>query len=346
MMRKRLAQALVIFGIGVLLLMAGLTMYGHRAMRQEMKRQTMGEGTYLLLHPILGLVPRPSSTFTHEQVTKAPADSIVRYTMDAEARRITPHVDTPTDHLMLFGCSYTFGQGLQDTSRIGWHLAERWPNTQVHDHSFMGFGPQQTLDIIETGGQSSREHRKEDVVGVYAFIDHHIQRALGDPFSLRWLYPSSRYALSRGRAVRSGSFVQTAPVKTGLVNGLQAMRLDAAASIVHVVTSLWRHQDYGERLVASMCARMQRSFKRRFPNGRFYVLIFPEEKTEILPYLKDVRVSVIDLRDRACLDACEGRQADGYHPNEKGARAVSGAIIEALEEDVWERVPSASKNGR
>ena len=327
-------QGLVICGIGVLLLIMGLTIHGHRIMHQEMKRQTLGEGAYLLPHPTLGLVPRPSSTFTHAQVTKDPADSIVRYTMNADAQRITPRVDAPEGHLMLFGCSYTFGQGLQDTVRVGWSLAERWPSIQVHDLSFMGFSPQQTVDIIESSRLPSGIRPEDEVVGLFLFTENHSNSALGDPFSLRWLYSSSRYVMDHGRAIRRGSFVRTAPVRTGLTKGLQDLGLDGGAAIVQAITSIGRSKDHGSELVASMCVRMQRSFRRRFPNGRFFVVIFPEERTEIVEHLERSGVPVIDLRDAACLSACDGRQADGYHPNETGARAVSDAIIDALEAEI------------
>lgn len=74
-----------------------------------------------------------------------------RYTFNEKNRRIMPENDAnPKADLMIFGCSYSFGHGLNDEETWPWLLAkDLGPAWRVENYAFNGFGPQQMLAMLE-----------------------------------------------------------------------------------------------------------------------------------------------------------------------------------------------------
>ena len=80
--------------------------------------------------------------------------------------------------MVFFGGSNTFGEGVEDNQTMPFFFAAAAPDTAVYNYGFCGYGPQQMLALLE-------DHRIDplidgrDVIGVYLFIDAHVQRAVG-----------------------------------------------------------------------------------------------------------------------------------------------------------------------
>lgn len=77
----------------------------------------------------------------------------VKYTHDENGWRILPerHAGAAND-LLLFGCSFTFGYGLEDTQSWPWQLAELLgPNWDLENYSANGFSANQMLNLLEHG---------------------------------------------------------------------------------------------------------------------------------------------------------------------------------------------------
>lgn len=74
-----------------------------------------------------------------------------KYTFDRNNRRIMPKADEhPKADLLVFGCSFTFGYGLEDEQTWPYKLAELLgPTWLVENYGQNGFGAQQMLGMIE-----------------------------------------------------------------------------------------------------------------------------------------------------------------------------------------------------
>ena len=129
---------------------------------------------------------------------------------DAAGRRLTPCTAKAGDETPVaafFGCSMTFGQGVQDDETLPARFCAHAPDWQAVNYGVYGYGPQHMwLQICKNG--ALREFSGRRGVVVYSFMDHHLERLVGTPsvlsswtlFSLPWLESES------GRIVHRGTF--------------------------------------------------------------------------------------------------------------------------------------------
>lgn len=124
----------------------------------------------------------------------------VRYGYDARGRRETPADNgDPKAELLLFGCSYTFGHGLENEETWAWRLGSLLgPEWRVSNYANNGFGAHQMLSLLE-------EKAVEPPVAparasIFLAIEHHLRRNAGLTGGGR----SVRYALRDGQLARDG----------------------------------------------------------------------------------------------------------------------------------------------
>ncbi|MGM9998347.1 MAG: hypothetical protein ACI38Q_02970 [Candidatus Bruticola sp.] len=91
--------------------------------------------------------------------------------------------------VLLLGCSYIFGSGLDDRDTLAWQLNQKYPDVQFDNYGVPGWGTYQTLMLEET----LLANNFYDLV-IYCAIDDHRNRNTEYKFvgSLR---PGKRYAM-------------------------------------------------------------------------------------------------------------------------------------------------------
>lgn len=135
---------------------------------------------------------------------------------DAAGRRLTPCTATVGDDAPVaafFGCSMTFGQGVQDEETLPARFCAHAPGWQAFNYGVSGYGPQQMwLQICKKGALKEFSGRRG--VAVYSFIDHHLERLAGTPSVLSaWAYPLPWLETDNGRVVYRGTFWDRSPVQ-------------------------------------------------------------------------------------------------------------------------------------
>jgi hypothetical protein len=127
------------------------------------------------------------------------------YRTDDFRRRIVRSApEPPASPLMLFGCSFTFGEGLNDPDTLAASLAKALPGTSIYNYAAPGYGPSQALALVT----SNRLPKEIPSAGpaVYVFTSFHVSRVIGDTRAF-WLYDGPYYELgSDGHVTRLGSF--------------------------------------------------------------------------------------------------------------------------------------------
>lgn len=95
----------------------------------------------------------PSASFAHRELRFGQLLYDVRCTLDKLGRRITPQVhENPQADVLVFGCSFTFGHGLENEQSWPWKLGELLgPDWKVVNYGYFAFGPQQMLNYLESG---------------------------------------------------------------------------------------------------------------------------------------------------------------------------------------------------
>ena len=164
---------------------------------------------------------RPSTRFRAVKVKAdgGPCYDVV-YSADEHGRRV---VGAPRERaadrprLALFGCSFTFGEGLPDEETLSHRLGEHF---EVFDYAMHGYGPQQTLNLIRKG-VIERELPEGKTLGLYVLYHFHLSRAvLGakDP----WLWKSAFYELDEdGRLVERPPIHLAEPLRFRLYGAIE-----------------------------------------------------------------------------------------------------------------------------
>ena len=158
--------------------------------------------------PVLGYGPELNSGKKRSAARKIRGDEVVYdvlYSRDEEGRRITPWRGDRADTLvLLFGCSYTVGEGLNDRETFPWQLGEiLGEKFQVLNYGFHGYGSHQMLALIESGRLDALMQAYEHVYAFYLTIRGHELRSVGlSP----WDQDGPRYVLENGRLKHVGRF--------------------------------------------------------------------------------------------------------------------------------------------
>jgi hypothetical protein len=104
----------------------------------------------------------------------------VTYSINDVYRRETPGTAS-TDaqsHLLFFGCSFTFGQGLEDAETLPAVVARSFPDVHVANYGGPGEGPQNTLHLLLDPNITHR-HEGKSVTVVYTYLPVHVLRTIG-----------------------------------------------------------------------------------------------------------------------------------------------------------------------
>lgn len=105
----------------------------------------------------------------------------VIYSLNSQGWRITPeHYDTADTAVVLFGCSFTIGEGVKDTETYAYLLGEKLGEKyQVFNFALQGYGAHQMLAQIESGLLKPICQRYKRVHAFYLTIAAHPARCIG-----------------------------------------------------------------------------------------------------------------------------------------------------------------------
>ncbi len=290
------------------------------------------EGGFFVPDPILGYKPRPSSRVSLE-MRDPQGRTLYRatYHTDACSRRITPRLATqPAEAFALFfGCSMTFGEGLQDDETLPARFADLRPRYRSYNYAFSGYGPQQMLEHLKNPELPAQIGEGNGIL-VYPFIDDHVPRAIGSMVVVEnWGRTFPCYALdASGNLRREGTFWSARPV----VSRLYQM-LFLSETVRFFDLSFPPRLTAGHlRLTSAIIAESYRQFKARFPAGRFVLLLYPGTKLRgVVPqprpgpdfHLADF--SDLPWSDPALL------LPDRWHPSARGNVELAQRLAEHLD---------------
>lgn len=120
------------------------------------------------------------------------------YHTDENGGRAVPGRPSSGPALLLFGCSFTFGHGLDDADTIAAELQRKLPNARVFNYGALAYGTAQSWLALRRCGE-----RTVNQV-VYVFIDDHLRRDGADRGWLRQFPGEPLFELdSSGRLQRS-----------------------------------------------------------------------------------------------------------------------------------------------
>ena len=254
----------------------------------------------------------------------------VTYTTDKFGRRTVGQKYLPQNrHLILFGCSIAYAEGLNDRETLQYMLGEKMPGVNVYNYAVYAYGPQQMLALLETG-RLPAEVESNAGRAVYIYYNSHIDRATG---SMRapWTYDFPYYRMNKdGRLERRGSFVTGRPLITRIYKFFDILKYKSAFLRLVNFSLPIRVSRQDIRLTAEIIKEARRQYERQF-RGKFYVLIYPLEKED--ERVKKLR-SILELSGITVLYyPLEGEEYvinGDYHPNARLNEFLTNSLVRDL----------------
>lgn len=282
---------------------------------------------------LLGYKPRPSAQVESIKTIDGELVYHAIYTTDQFSRRVTPGQTGPgrDKFLLVFGDSFTFGEGGQDNETLPYYLAQQAPGYRAYNYGFSGYGPQQMLARLQSDDLAAQVPEKAGI-GLYIFIDAHVERAIGSMYVYNaWGADMPYYTVNwRGQVERQGSFRTGRPVLSRLYSWLATTEFARYYNLN--IPSPLRAGDYW--LTARLIAAARDTFQQKYPGSPFYVVIYPDEGDyfeSIGPYFDDFGLKVLNYDEWLKLDVADGTafKGDG-HPTGLAQRQVAGWIAADL----------------
>ena len=144
---------------------------------------------------IRGKIPPSDRRFSSRKVVNGMEVFDVIYTTNHQGLRVSPHDIKPMKFrsdvrdIVCFGCSFVWGQGVKDNQTMSYLLEDMSDGKyRTHNLAYIGYGPHQSLRILETGELSKYVSSDKPLIGVIQVFGDHVNRVSGN-------YPSVLYGI-------------------------------------------------------------------------------------------------------------------------------------------------------
>ncbi len=330
--------------LGALLPIAVIALLEVASLEINMKaeaRTPTKEGTYLddffVPDLRLGYAPRRLDRVSARRRLDGQVVYDVTYTTDALSRRVSPVADPDgrSRHALFFGCSFTFGEGVEDDETLPSQFGREAPEYRPYNYGFCGYGPQAALSRLEQPSFRSGVAEPEGLA-VFVYLAGHERRVVGSMRVVtQWGASMPSYDVDEdGRLGLEGSFRSSRPFRMkvfALLAESETLRLMGVDVPLRI-----GERDY-ER-TARIIAAARDAYTKTF-RGRFVVVVYPttDRRLRILPHLRRLGVEVVDLSrlfDPEAPGLC--LPGDG-HPSPHALRIVARILARRL--DVQSRNP-------
>ncbi len=288
---------------------------------------------YFFDDELLGYKPKPNAQVDSVKLLGDEMVYNVVYSTDAYSRRITPGQDLPerNKHLIFFGDSFTFGEGVEDNETLPYYLSQLAPEYRAYNYGFSGYGPQQMLATLQSDAITAQIPEKEGI-GIYVFIDAHVERAIGSMYVHNaWGAEMPYYTVVwSGNVEKQGNFTTGRPVTANLYQWLGDTEFARYYNLNIPGTLRAGHYWTTARIIAEA----RDTYKEKFNSDQFYVVVYPDEGDyleDIGPYFEEFGLKVLNYDEWLKLDPDEGLafKGDG-HPTGKANRIVAQWIAADL----------------
>jgi hypothetical protein len=232
-------------------------------------------GEYFIDHPQLGYGPKPGILARSERKIDGEIIYDTVYSINAVGRRVTPHVADASEAVLIFGGSFTLGEGVQDQAAMPYRLGElTGSQTEVHNFGFHGYGPHQMLAAMQTNLMSSATDKTVTHV-IYQTIPDHVHRAAGRAF---WDTSGPEYRLTaNGSAEHVGSFDEgRSTLMQATLDLLQSSQLYQRMFGLQKAISAEDVQLY-----TTIVASARQEVTEAFPGAEFHVLLWGYPNTGV-----------------------------------------------------------------
>ena len=286
---------------------------------------------YWASHPILGSYPTPSRQF--RSIKKKGEDVLydVSYSIDEHSRRVTPGqtAGTREQYFLFFGCSFTFGEGVEDNETLPYYVSQMASQFHVYNYGFHGYGTHQMLARINEMNLR-QEVKEKDGIAVYVFIPHHIQRALG-AMSVTgvWGGQGPYYTTDPdGKITRKGTFESGRPIQTWLFKTIMKTSIARYFKLDYPPVITDEHLEFIKKIILAS----REGLKVKLGLKDFVVLFFPGiSYNPLIPMLDRAGIKYLDYGKMDVQKLTGGLDTVGdAHPSRYVYKLVADRLVRDL----------------
>ncbi|MFH0961037.1 MAG: hypothetical protein V1897_20325 [Pseudomonadota bacterium] len=281
---------------------------------------------------LLGYKPKASTDHSSFLILNNTKIYDVIYSIDNYNRRRTAiaHQEKRLKFAIFFGCSYVYGEGVQNDQTLPYYFSEISPEYMPYNYGFHGYGPQEMLAKLQDDS-IRKEINEKNGIAIYLYLhEHHPKRAIGNMIVSNGYGKNMPYYMidSDNKLVRHGSFSSGRPVISRLYRLLGARYFVKYFYIQFppIIT------DTHYKLTARMIEESRNEFKKKFMSNNFYVLIYPTKGAEkIIPYFEKAKITYFDYSTLFDPGSKQYAIPDGHpHPTPEAYRVIA----EKLSKDI------------
>lgn len=288
----------------------------------------------------LGYVPNPGVRQHARSELDGEVIYDVHYTIGDDGLRVAVPPDAPPAErsILFFGCSFMFGQGLEDRETLAWQVGRRLRGRyRPYNFAFGGYGPHHMLASIEHGRVEQRV-KEPPHSALYWAMTAHVARASR---SAAWDPRGPRYVLDPDGSVRfAGHFddpgAQPSPTlwdRAGL-----AVRAEIRKSYFLRKVVPAHPQTGGDvALWAEIVAESKRKLAQRYPGIEYHVILWDNRGVDWQSLQQGLeKRGVTTHRASRVLPGFDGAFHDwvlspqDLHPNAKAHAALAAWVAEKI----------------
>lgn len=282
-------------------------------------------------HPVLGAAPEPNGRYAAASTRGEEVLYSVHYTIDDNGYRITPPPKNSDAPAILFtGCSFTFGEGLEDPESYPYRVAEKLKNQfRICNLAFSGYGPHQTLASLQEGYYRRTLGDSKPIAVVHLALPDHPNRAVG---ALSWGQRAPRFSLKDdGTFERTGTFADSASTMQWLryVRLKEARKSSIGRKILNYQTT-----DQDVDVWVKLLQACRQEVQKQYTDTQFYVVFLNTPGASTTKMEKALSES--DLDYHLMLPELSELMEEKYqipvdrHPNALGADTIANYMISTV----------------
>ena len=231
--------------------------------------------------------------------------------------------------IVLLGCSYAEGTGLEDEQNLSYKLFKK-TSRSVFERAIAGGGPQLALHQFETG--EMKQEVQDAEYFIYIFLDYHLNRLYGYQLDYLETEVNQRYKLKGNKLVKIKQPIFPFYYSLFFVKNIQQFIENKEAKLEYETYSLFN----------AVMSELLIQAKNNYNNVKFVILLYPSANfinndEYLMPSfeiekLKSMGFIVLNAEELTTLPIRreEYRIGDKDHPNEKAWDAVIDNLIKEL----------------
>jgi hypothetical protein len=255
------------------------------------------------------------------------------YNIDDKYRRVTTSKEKSNNEknfLIMAGCSYTFGSGLNDEQTLASIVNLKSKKFEAYNYGMRGASPGDIL--LRLNSIKPQDLPQKTGAVIYIYIDDHMARLTYDPNIIgTWGAKSGYYKYDDGPVEYLGTYEETFPIKTlfyKLLFSTNTVRYFFMATFNSV-----KIQDFDKLTTA--IEQMQKVSFEKLHAENFYVLIYPATYSAriLAQRLEMKKIKYLDYSNWNMFLLSSGQSVIQYdgHPSYESNLILGQSISETLD---------------